>query len=47
MSPPTLDYVTGAEKKDTSENTVTQMSIVSFVNHTHIKCQFADCTQTL
>ena len=28
-------------------NHVTQTSIVSFVNHTHIKRQFADLTQTL
>ena len=47
MSPQTLDYVTDAESKDTSENTVKQMFIVSFVNHTHTKRQFADLTQTL
>ena len=47
MSPQTLDYVTDAERKDMSENTVTQMSIVSFVNHTHTKRQFADLIQTL
>ena len=36
MSPQTLDYVTGAEKKDTSENTVTQTSICEFCkSYTH------------
>ena len=46
MIPQTLDYVTGAERKDTSENTVTQMYTVSSVNRTHITHQYAGLTQT-
>ena len=46
MTPQTLDYVTDAERKDTSENTVTQMSTASSVNCTHITHQYAGLMQT-
>ena len=45
MTPQTLDYVTGAERKDTSENTVTQTYTASSVNRTHIIHQYAGLTQ--
>ena len=46
MTPQTLDYVIGAERKDTSENTVTRMYTASSVNRTHITHQYADPMQT-
>ena len=45
MTPQTLDYVTDVERKDTSENTATQASIVSSVNRTHITHQYAGLMQ--